>query len=178
MRTNRTNDDLQALAQNVVAPVLDDLAQPGGALLGSRTAAAQALEGLAGNVLSGVPVVGGLLQGAAGMVGAPTIVDAAQTASQIEQKYGGGLQTGPDGRAVWRPPDYSRITPEDQTALSNAMMAVGGVTLPPSVGEGGGTAAERAAAEAGGAGRPPIEPPTAVGGPAPGESLLPEDYVR
>ncbi len=174
MPTNLTNAGLQALGQNVVAPGLEALAQPGGALIGPRTAAAQALEGLAGNVPSGVPVVGGLLQGAAGMVGGPTIVDAAQTASQIEQKYGGGLQTTPDGRQTWRPPDYSRITPEDQNALSNAMLAVGGVTLPPTVGEGGGTAAERAAAEAGGAGRPPIEPPTTVGGPAPGEPLPPE----
>jgi soluble lytic murein transglycosylase-like protein len=168
--TTLTNTGLQALGQNVVAPSLEALAQPGGVLVGPRTAAAQALEGLAAGVPANVPVVAGLLQGAAGVVGGPTIVDAAQTASQIEQKYGGGLHTTPDGRVAWRPPDYSGITPEDQTALSNAMLAVGGAVLPPSAGEGGGAAAERAAAEAapgGIGGRPPIEPPTAVGPPPP-----------
>ncbi len=181
MPTNLTNAGLQALGQNVVGPGLEAIGQPGGALIGPRTVAAQGLEGVAGNVPSGVPAVAGLLQGAAGIVGGPTPIDAAQTASQIEQKYGGGLQTTADGRQVWRPPDYSRITPEDQAAMSNAMWVIGSIEGGPEVegaaaalGRTGATAAERAAAEAGGAGRPPIEPPTAVGGPAPGESLPPE----
>jgi hypothetical protein len=133
MPTNLTNTALQAVGQNVVAPALEAAAQPGGLLAGPRAAAAGALEGVAANVPDNVPVVAGALRNVAGMVGAPTILESAQTVSDLEQKYGGGI--GPDGK--FRAADYRNITPEDQEALHNAIMAVGGVTLPPTP-EGGG----------------------------------------
>jgi hypothetical protein len=84
----------------------------------------------ASNVPEGVPVVAGALRGAAGMLNTPTPVEAAQTASAIEQKYGGGLQPKPGGGVAFRAPDYSNITPADREALSNATFAVGGVAAP------------------------------------------------
>jgi flagellum-specific peptidoglycan hydrolase FlgJ len=140
--TNLTNAGLQALGQNVVAPALQAAAQPGGPLMGPRTAAAQGLEQLATNVPGQLPVAAGLLQFGAGLLGGSTAIDAAQTLGQIEQKYGGGLQPTRSGGLAYRAPDYTRITPEDQAALTSATAQIGGI-----IGEPGAT---------GGAPRAPI----------------------
>src|SRR5206468_2963288 len=123
---------------------------PGGPLAGPKTAAAGALTDLAGQVPANVPVVGGALNAAAGLITAPTILDNVQTMQDLAQKY---------PSRVPGLPDVSKMTPEDQQAYQNASVAVGGMASPLEAGRGGvpgepagGAGALPAAAGAGNAG--------------------------
>ena len=121
----------QAGQQNAANPMMQNMIASSG-----PSAINPGMQGLGGAIAGGVSALGqtGVAQ-TAGQIGSAlglqNPLDAAQAYSQVEQKYGGGLQPKPGGGVAYRVPDYSNITPEDQQVLTNAAMAVGGITQPP-----------------------------------------------
>jgi soluble lytic murein transglycosylase-like protein len=108
----------QALGQNVVAPVLNALGQPGGALRDQRQGLADALTSATQG--SPIPGVAGAGQAIGGMIAAPTVLDSIQTIQDMSKKY-----PGPNGL-----PNLDAMTAQDRQAWDQATVAVAGVASP------------------------------------------------